>query len=439
MRGGLVATMDDERRVLTDGAVLAVDGTIVAVDEWAALAGEGEEIDLRDHVLLPGLVDAHVHLTGPSLFPGLEPDESPLSDHFPRWVMPAHVHSTPEDERAAARLVALQMLRAGTTAFMEAGVCRFPDAVLDALADMPIRGAIGTWAADAWEWPPELAATTDDAVTRIDAALALQTNGLVEVRPNLIGHTGCSDELVLAAAQRARAAGTTWTLHMSAFPDDGAGYRERVGLDPLVHLDRLGALDAHAVVSHAIHLSDAEVEVLRTRRATVAYCPGASVRLATGVTRVGRHDELEHVALGTDTQNASNHLELLRAAATACQVYAERRGTRSVTAATALTWSTRGGARALGWEDRIGSLQPGKRADIVAIDPRQPVRNVEAALVNGSPQVRHVWVDGRPALLDGRVHGEEAILADAHLAGERVAARADLPGATGWLCDYRTS
>ena len=82
---------------------------------------------------------------------------------------------------------------------------------------------------------------------------------------------------------------------------------------------------------------------------------------------------------------------------------------------------------------------PGKRADIVAIDPRQPVRNVEAALVHGSPQVRHVWVDGRPALLDGRVHGEEAILADAHLAGERVAARADLPGATGWLCDYRTS
>ena len=165
----------------------------------------------------------------------------------------------------------------------------------------------------------------------------------------------------------------------------------------------------------------------------MAYCPGASARLATGVARVGRHDELEHVALGTDTQNASNHLDLLRSTSLACSLYAERRGSRTVTAAAALGWATRGGARALGWADRIGSIEPGKRADMIALDPLQRVTNVEVALVHGAPRVRHVWVDGDQAVTDGAIVGEREIEHQAAEAAVRVAERAGLPASTGWM------
>ena len=401
VRGALVATMEPGRPVVPDGALAVVDGELVAVgpaDEVAADHKATRTLDASGLVALPGLVNAHVHLTGPSLFPGIEPGDRPLEEHFPRWVVPAHEASEPEDERAAARFVALQLLRAGTTAFVEAGVCRFPEAALDGLADLGIRGAIGVWAADEWPFPAFAPRSAEDALARMDAALKLEGRGLVTVWPSIVGHDGCSDELWLGAAERARAHDRQWTFHLSAFPADRDGFRARTGADPLVHLDRLGVLDERAVIGHGIHLTEAEQDVLTATGATVAFCPGAALRLATGVTRAGVHDRLPHVALGTDTQNVSDHLDLLRAAALACDLYGEARGDRTaLTPAQALAWLTRGGARALGRAHDLGSLAPGKRADVVLLDPRQPVANVENALVRGAPRVVHALVDGRLA------------------------------------------
>ncbi len=438
LRGGLVVTMDDERRVLPAADVLLRDGVVAAITGAGDAAPEpGEEVvDCAGLVVTPGLINAHVHLTGPALLPGAEPGEDPVADHFPRWVLPAHEHSGPEDERAAARLTALMMLRTGTTAFLEAGVCRFPDAVLDGLADLGLRGAIGTWAADEWPFPEAFAATTAQVVRRIDDALALTAppGGRLRVLPNLIGHTGCSDALVADAAGR----GLPWTLHMAAFPDDGEAYRARTGREPLEHLHALGALDARVTVAHGIHLGDADLAALAASGATVAYCPGASVRLATGVVRAGRHDAMEHVALGTDTTNASNHVDLLRSADLACAVYAEARGDRgAVTAERALEWLWHGGARALGLADAIGRIEPGRRGDVAVFEPGQPVLHAANALVHGSPRAVHAFVDGEPVLRDGRVPGAEAILADARAAAERVAGRAGLPLVTGWGARYR--
>lgn len=436
VHGGLVVALDERRRVLRDGAVAARDGRIVAVGPAGELRARfpepGEALDATGHVVTPGLVNAHLHLTGPSLFPGLEPGDSPVADHFPRWVLPPHVHSEPEDERAAARLVALMALRQGTTAILEAGVVRHPEAVLDGLDGLGPRVTLGAWAADAWPLPPELAATTEQAIGAIERALALAPpSDRLRVWPNLIGHTGCSDELLRGAAALAREHDAGWTLHMSAMADDGEAYRQRTGRDPLVHLAELGVLDERVTVAHGIHLSAAEVDALRATGATVCFCPGAALRLATGVTRAGRHPDLPHVALGTDTQNASNHLDLLRAAAAAVDLYGEVTGDRArLTAERALEWIVHGGARALRTEP---GLAPGRPADLVVWDPGQPVGNVANALVHGSPRAVHVAVAGEVVLRDGRRPGEEAILREAEAAAERVAARAGLPLTTGWL------
>lgn len=436
--GALVVTMDSERRALRDGAIAVTGGEIAGVGPAAEVRERfdaGTVLDGDGLVALPGLVNAHIHLTGPSLFPGAEPGDAPLAEHFPRWVLPAHEHSTVADERAAARLVGLQLLRTGTTAFLEAAGCRDPVAVAAAVGELGLRGALGSWVADGWPEPPSLATDTAGAIERLRRTTAAPpSTGRVALWPNVVGHTGCSDELVCEAAALARRHGTGWTIHMSAFADDGDAFRERTGRDPLVHLDALGVLDEHCTIGHGIHLSDAEVGILRRTGATVAFCPPTALRLATGVSRVGRHPELPHVALGTDTQNASNHLDLLRAGATAVETYAEATGDRAtLTAQDVLAWATRGGARALGLDDLVGSLEPGKRADVVLVDPRQPVRNIEMALVHGSPVVRDVLIDGERVVADGRVPGEGRILAEAEAAAERVAARAGVPAATGWL------
>src|SRR5579859_1553563 len=261
--------MDPDRRVFADGAIAVDQGAIMDVGPAATLNQcwtPARRLDLAGRVTLPGLVNAHVHVTGLDLFPGLEPADSPVADHLANWALPAHTHATPEDERATARFLGLQMLSQGITAFIEAGTIRFPEAVLDGLADLRLRGSIGTWTWDRWSQPAAFSTSTDAAIRRMHTALDLTRPGArIQVWPTVIGHTACSDELFQAAAAAARARDTHWSFHMSPGANDGDWYRQHTGRDPLVHLDELGVLDERAVVAHAIHVTDAEVDALNRR------------------------------------------------------------------------------------------------------------------------------------------------------------------------------
>ncbi len=435
LHNAIVVTMDRDRRVLKNGAIAVRNGLIADVGLSRLLLSEWDserKIDLRGMVATPGLVNAHIHLTGDGLFPGIEPDDSPFENHLAKWILPPYEHAEPEDERAAARFVVLQMLRQGTTAFVEAGTCRYPAAVLDGLNDLGVRGSIGAWAGDRWPWQGWFSTSTEQAIRQIEDALQLNSDR-VEVWPNILGTAICSDELYVAASQLARKHGRHWTFHMSPAPSDGQAYRERTGRDPLVHLSELGVLDARCVIAHAIHISNDEVDVLNISGATVVLSPGSALRLSSGVTSVGRHPDLQVVALGTDAVNASNHTDLLRSADLAALIYADARKDRSVlTSERALDWLILGGNTALGWTEESGSLEPGKWADISVFQVVEPVYNVANALVHGSARAVHVFIGGEPVLVDGRVHGEDEIVAEAAAAGYRVAKRAGFPPYTGW-------
>jgi cytosine/adenosine deaminase-related metal-dependent hydrolase len=274
--------------------------------------------------------------------------------------------------------------------------------------------------------------STDRAVKRLQNAVALPA-GRVHVAPSLLGSFTCSDELYKAASELARQYDRHWTFHMSPSEDDGTFFRTRTGRDPLVHLESLGVLDRRCAIGHAIHISNEEVAAIHRTDATVTFSPASALRHASGVTRIGRHPDLARVALGTDALNGSNHLSVLQSASLACGIYTEARRQRAtVTAERALEWLTLGGARALGWSDRIGSLEVGKRADIAVFDVGAPVFNVANALVYGLPRAVHVFIDGDHVVQDGRVKGEREIIADAIEAGRRVSRRTGLPLATGW-------
>ncbi len=435
-----VVTMDDARTVWADGAVAVRDGVVAEVGPRAEVEQRWdarERVDGGDGVLLPGLINAHVHLTGPTLFPGAEPAAAPLGEHFGVWVLPPHVASEAADEVAAARLSVVGMLRTGTTAFLEAGVLRHPDAVARALAPMGVRGALGAWVSD--RWPGPLGQRDAASAVSVLHEAGGRAAGLLRW-PSVVGHDGCSDEVLVAAAATARERGTGWTLHLSAGPQDRAHFLQTRGAAPLVHLERIGVLDERCVIGHGTHLDDDEVAVLHRTGATVAHCPGAALRLCLGLAEAGRHPELPHVALGTDTPNTSNHSDVLRAAATSCDAYGAARGDRgAVTAERALEWATLGGARALGLAGTIGTLTPGARADLVLADCGPLVPHVANALVHGAPRVRHVWVDGRQLVRDGAVEGEQQIRADAVAAAARVRARSGLPATTGWPVRWTVS
>lgn len=433
---GLVVTMDPQRRVFADGALAVRDGAIADVGPSARLSQRwtaADRVDLAGNVALPGLVNAHVHLTGLDLFPGLEPADSPVADHLANWALPAHVYATPEDERATARFLGLQMLKQGVTAFIEAGTIRFPEAVLDGLAELCLRGSIGTWTWDRWAQPAAFSTMTDQAIRRMEAALKLTPRrARIQVWPTLIGHTACSDELWQAAAEAARARDSHWSFHMSPGTGDGDYYRQTTGRDPLVHLDELGVLDERAVVAHAVHVSDAEVEALNRSGATVAFCPASSLHHASGVTHAGRHPEMRHIALGTDSPH---RLPLMHAAGLVCSLYGDmHRNRSSLLPERVLEWLTLEGARALGAADRVGSLEVGKRADMAVFEVTRPLYNVANALVHHATTGRavHVFVDGEHVVRHGHVAGEDAILDEAHEAGRRLGRRAGFPPMTGW-------
>jgi cytosine/adenosine deaminase-related metal-dependent hydrolase len=428
--------MNPASQVWANGAVVVRDGAIVDVGPHRLLAEHWQptgRLDVHGQVITPGLINAHVHLTGLDLLPGLEPADSPRETHLQKWALPSHVVCTPDDERIGARYVAVSMLKQGITAFIDAGTNRFPEAVLGGLADLYLRGAIGTWTWDLWSDPPEFATTTEEAIGRMCRALDLAPPGSrITVWPTLVGHTSCSDDLWKTAAGEARRRDTNWTFHMSPGTNDGDYYRAHTGYDPLVHLDRLGVLDERAVVTHALYVSDTEVETLNRTGATVAFCPAGNLHFGSGVSQAARHVEMHNVALGTDSPHS---LPLLHTAGLACGLFGDMRCDRaSLPPERALEWLTIAGARALGAIERIGSLEIGKRADMCVFEVVQPIYNIANALVHHpvTGRATHVFIDGEHVVRDGHVAGEEAIMAEAASAGREVARRAGLPARTGW-------
>jgi cytosine/adenosine deaminase-related metal-dependent hydrolase len=436
VQAGVVVTMDHERRVWRNGAIAVRDGAIVDVGPAEALATRWQprtRLDLGSLVITPGLINAHVHITGLDLLPGIEPADSPKAEHLQRWALPSHVVNTPDDERATARYLALAMLHQGITAFIEAGTIRFPEAVLDGLRDMHLRGAIATWTWDRWSDPPEFATSTDQAIDRMRRALELAPGtARLQVWPTLIGHTSASQELWQAAAAEARRRDCHWSFHMSPGTSDGDFFRAQTGQDPLVYLDSIDVLDQRAVVTHALYVSDAEVAALNRSGAHVAFCPAGNLHLASGLSRASRHLEMHRVALGTDSPH---NLPLLHAAGLASNLFGDMHADRAaLPPELALEWLTLAGAAALGRSDELGSLEVGKCADMAAFEVAQPIYNVANALVHHPTTGRavHVFIDGQRVVRDGRVNGEDSIVAEAARTGERVLRAAGMPLRTGW-------
>ncbi|MEK7701764.1 MAG: amidohydrolase [candidate division NC10 bacterium] len=411
----VVVTMDPARRILMDGSVLVDGGRIAQVGRAAEVRPPHPPervIDGRGRLVLPGFVDTHVHLSE-HLSRGLIPDEVPVDRYVPDWYVPLYAAIAPEEEVAAAQLACLEMLRTGTTTFCEAGTLFDVLAVAEAVDAVGLRAVLGRWTWDLARGPGRLTQSTGEALRLAEAVLArVNGRGSARVRawPLLVGFGTCSEALIRGAHALAERYGTGWgMMQFASHPSRGTA-----DALPLATLDAWGVLGPHTKLAHMVYVDADDIALLARRDVKVSHCPSAALKHVKGLFAHGRFPEMLDagvtVSLGGDSANGSNHLDMLRLMYLAALVPKDARLDPGVMPPErVLEMATINGARALGLEAEIGSLEPGKRADLVVFDLDLPewrplLDPVNTLVYSASPAgVRTVVIDGRVVLDDRRV------------------------------------
>ncbi len=426
-------TVDPAGRVIRDATLVVEGDRLLAVgpaDQVALSHRPGPDDVTLDGTGLgatPGFIDSHVHLSE-TLARASFPDCLGTRAWVFHWMMPFYGRLTAEDERLSVILGAVEMLRSGTTCFLDMGALRDPRLTVSALSEIGIRGVTGRHAADVR--PPTVPrGWTEEMMDRHffpDAATALEQleacvreldgagEGRIRCWVNIQGKEPCSAQLHVGARELAERLGVGTTYHIASTSEEARFAEQRYGLTPVARIDALDGLGSNLVLAHATAVVEDEIAMLARHDTKVAFCPGTSLKLAKGATRIGKYPEMTEagvtVGLGTDGVSAAGNLDLKRQIYLAAGLFKDARRDPAVGGAErALRMGTIEGARALGMEDEIGSLESGKKADFVLFDLghiewtayQDPV---QALVWSASPaSISQTWVDGRALFVDGVV------------------------------------
>ncbi len=446
VKGWYVVTMNPTRDIVRHGAVALRGSEIIDVGKASDLEEryEATEVVGGDRfVVTPGLVNTHIHITGEPLTRGYVPDDTPFEENVFMWLCPLYSVYTAAEERLSAQLAAVEMLKTGTTTFLEAGTIRFVDEVMAGLEEVGIRGRIGKWI---WDLPPEpdvYQQTTDEAIANLRKTIEDHRDvagGRLGAWSIVVGHTPASDPLWRAAREAADEFGVGLSFHMSPARLDPDGFVAEFGQRPMVHLSELGVIGADTSMTHCVHVDDRELDLMAAAGCSVAHCPTTALKVAYGVTQIGKIPEMVmrgiNVSIGTDGNNASNYSDLMRATYLVAGLFKDARmDPEMFPAEKAYEMATLGGARTMLMSDQIGSLEPGKRADLVLHDTDRPewrpLLNVVNQLVWSADGrgVHTVYVDGERVVDAGRMTtlDEGALYRECQAAGEAITARSGLP------------
>ena len=446
IKGWYVVTMNATRDIIRNGAVAIKGNKILEVGKATDLEKKykAKEVVGGDRfVVAPGQVNSHIHITGEPLTRGYVPDDTPFEENVFMWLCPLYAAFEANEEKMSGQLAAIEMLKSGTTTFLEAGTIRFMDEVVEGLVDIGIRGRVGRWI---WDLPPEpdvYKQDTDEAIRNLEQSITKYrslADGRIQSWSTLVGHTTCSDPLWRAARDLANEHGTGMSFHMSPAKLDPEGFLAEFGHRPMVHLAELGVLGPDVAITHAVQVDNNELAIMAEAGVTVAHCPTTALKVSYGVTQVGKMPEMVtsgvNVAIGTDGNNASNYSDLMRATYLVAGLFKDARtDPQMFPAEKAFEMSTLGGAKAICAEDEIGSLEAGKKADLVLHDTDRPewrpLLNVMNQLVWAADGrgVHTVFVDGKKVVEAGRMTtiDEDRFWAQCQAAGEAITSRSGLP------------
>jgi 5-methylthioadenosine/S-adenosylhomocysteine deaminase len=430
---GIVVTMDPAGRVLNPGTVAVRGMDIVAVgapEEVRRAYPHAEVIPVPGRVVLPGLVNTHTHLPM-VMYRGLA-DDMALMDWLQQYIFPAEATTVaPSFVGTGTRLAALELIRSGTTTVTD--MYYFEEDIAREVRGAGLRGVLGQTII---QFPSPDAKTPADGLARARALIAAYKDDPL-ITPAVAPHSAylLDTDTLLACRDLARGEGVPLLIHLAETETEVKTIQEKHQTSPVGYLDQIRFWAPVTVAAHAVWVSDEDVAVLRQRGIGVSHNPESNMKLASGAAPVTKYLSAGiAVGLGTDGAASNNDLDMFEAMRQAA--FLQKLVTHDpkvVPARVALAMATIGGARVLGLDRRIGSLEVGKRADLIVVGMRaarqtpmyDPVSHL--VYVTRGDDVESVMVNGRFLMRDRRVLtlNEASVLRQARAAAAAV--RAAIP------------
>lgn len=387
----------DHSIAVLGGKIHAILPTVIAKQQFQAT----EEVDLAEHILIPGLVNLHTH-AAMSLMRGMA-DDLPLMEWLQQHIWPVEAeHVSPEFVYDGTLLACAEMLRGGITTFND--MYFFPDAAAQAIDKAGLRACLGM---TILEFPTRYASSAAEYL-RKGLLVHEQWQDHSRISFSFAPHAPytVSDDTFRQIAVLAEQLQCPIHTHLHETASEVADSVRQHQLRPTQRMQQLGIITPNLIATHAVHLDSTEIELFRQNKCHVAHCPSSNLKLASGIAPIA---ELQNagvnIGLGTDGAASNNRLDIFSEMRLAALLAKAQSGHASTLSAyQALRMATFNGALALGLENTIGSLEIGKAADICAIDlsatEMQPIFDPIAHLVfvAGREQVNYVWINGKSCL-----------------------------------------
>ncbi|MFO7860019.1 MAG: amidohydrolase [Desulfosalsimonas sp.] len=404
---GTVLTMDDRGTVIQNGAVAVSGDSIVSVGpaEKTDIRGAARVIDANGGIIMPGLINTHTH-AAMTCFRGLA-DDMNLTTWLNEYIFPAEARLSHERVYTGAMLACAEMMLSGTTCF--ADMYLFEDAVAEAAARAGMRAVTGEvlYDFDSPNYGP-IDKGFDYTLELIDR---WRNDPLITIAVEPHSPYLCAPELLRRAAAISEEYEIPMIVHVAETAGEVDQIRKTHGKSPVAHLADIGVLSPRFLACHCVAVTKADIDLLRSHDVKVSHNPESNMKLASGIAPVpAMQDAGLCVALGTDGPTSNNNLDMFMEMDAAAKIHKVNQLDPTVMdAGTVLRMATIDAARALGLDKVTGSVEPGKKADIIVIDTNKPhltpMYNICSHLVYaaGGADVQHVVINGVPVVDDGRL------------------------------------
>jgi 5-methylthioadenosine/S-adenosylhomocysteine deaminase len=435
-----IVTMDQERRQYNQGAILLENDRILRIGSSSELTRQSSEdierIDLRGRWILPGLINTHVH-TSQQLGRGLGDDVDLLTWLHER-IWPYESSMNEEDSYISSLLCGIEQIRSGVTCFAEPGG-QFVNGMGRAVDELGMRGILARSTMDMGEGLPSVWNETTDQALNVQLenleCWHNQAGGRIRVWFGLRTIFNDSDDLILRTKELADQYGVGVHMHVAEIKEEVEFARETRGATTVTHLNRLGVLDKNLLAVHTVWLTDDEIQMFADKNVKVSHNPAAAMRVL-GFAKIPEMLKAGIcVSIGTDGAPSNNRMTLVDEMWLTSLIHKGRLlDPTAVPAQDVLAMATCDGARALLWEDELGSLEPGKKADLIVINPstatmlplHDPIANMVTSM--RTENIESVMVDGKWLMWDHEILtvNEAEIIQEAKIRAAEITRRAGI-------------
>lgn len=425
-----IVTADNQNKVFKDHAVEIVDGIISKIfplKEFKSNNYEGNIVRRDNYTLVPGFVQTHIHLCQ-TLFRGLA-DDMELLDWLQQKIFPMENSHTKDSLRSSVQLGINELISGGTTTIVDMGTLRHQEIVFDELHKSNMRAFAGKCMIDQNELYPLFCESTEENLkTSYEYAKSFHNSNNRKIKyafaPRFV--LSCTEKLWNGTKEIMKDfEGSFLHTHASENKHEIETVRKLTGKENIEYFESIGTLDNHTVLAHCIHLNNDEVNMLKKNAVRVSHCPSSNLKLGSGIANIPRYlKEGISVSLGADGAPCNNSLSIFKEMNLAALIQKPVHGSMVMDAKTVFRLATIEGAKALHMENEIGSIEVGKKADLVFLDldsPNHSLGNDDESIYSdivyssGSDSVKEVMIDGEIVVDNGKclLYDKQKILSDA--------------------------